>query len=182
MKPIYCHLGGALALSFTIAACVPAPDSTPAPTPSPTIAPAAPPPAPPAPPPAENWIDNPRTPGDWSYRTHVGGSAALYGERGGEPLFAIGCDRREGKITLTRAGRGARATTMTVRTETVDRALPASGSTQGEASVTATLAARDPLLDAMAVTRGRFAVETSRLSTLYLPPWAEVTRVIEDCR
>ena len=36
MKPIYVHLGGALALSFTIAACVPAPDSTPAPTPTPT--------------------------------------------------------------------------------------------------------------------------------------------------
>ena len=40
----------------------------------------------------------------------------------------------------------------------------------------------DPLLDAMAVTRGRFAVETTGLSTLYLPPWAEVTRAIESCR
>ncbi len=41
---------------------------------------------------------------------------------------------------------------------------------------------RDPLLDAMAITRGRFAVEVEGETPLYLPAWAEVTRVIEDCR
>ena len=58
MKPIYAHLGGALALSFSVAACVPAPDSTPAPTPTPTPTPVQTTPAPPPPaPPAENWIE-----------------------------------------------------------------------------------------------------------------------------
>ncbi len=69
MKPIYLHLGGALALSFTIAACVPAPQPTPAPTPAPTpvaTTPPAPPPMP-APAPAENWIDRPQTAGNWTY-------------------------------------------------------------------------------------------------------------------
>ena len=39
-----------------------------------------------------------------------------------------------------------------------------------------------PLLDAMAITRGRFAVEVEGEPGLYVPAWAEVTRVIEDCR
>lgn len=183
MKPIYLHLGGALALSFTIAACVPAPNSTPAPTPSPTPEPVqtTPPPPPPAPP-AENWIDEPRTPGDWSYRPALSGGEALYGSRNGEMLFAIKCDRRAGRITLLRSGRAASSTSMTIRTETVDRTLAATPAGSGSQQVMATLAASDPLLDAMAVTRGRFAVETTGLSTLYLPPWAEVTRAIESCR
>jgi hypothetical protein len=42
--------------------------------------------------------------------------------------------------------------------------------------------AQDPLLDAMAFSKGRFAVESAGLATLYVPPYPEVTRVIEDCR
>jgi len=50
------------------------------------------------------------------------------------------------------------------------------------AALAVSLAARDPLLDAMAFSRGRFAVETAGLPTLYVPSWTEVSRVIEDCR
>jgi len=38
------------------------------------------------------------------------------------------------------------------------------------------------LLDAMALSKGRFAVELEGEAALYLPAWAEVSRVIEDCR
>ncbi|MDG2003332.1 MAG: hypothetical protein P8J20_08375 [Novosphingobium sp.] len=48
--------------------------------------------------------------------------------------------------------------------------------------IAVTLPASDPLLDAMAFSRGRFAVETAGLPTLYVPSWPEVSRVIEDCR
>ena len=68
---------------------------------------------------------------------------------------------------------------MTVRTETVDRALALQS--QGSAAG-AELNPRDPLLDAIALTRGRFAIEVPGQQPLYLPAWAEVTRVIEDCR
>jgi len=33
----------------------------------------------------------------------------------------------------------------------------------------------------MALSKGRFAVETQGLETLYVPAWPEMTRVIEDC-
>ncbi|MDX1704632.1 MAG: hypothetical protein R3235_10110, partial [Altererythrobacter ishigakiensis] len=52
----------------------------------------------------------------------------------------------------------------------------------GYGLVAANLPANDPLLDAMAITKGRFAIEVEGMEPLYIPAWAEVTRVIEDCR
>ena len=48
--------------------------------------------------------------------------------------------------------------------------------------VAADLEPSDTLLDAMAITKGRFSVEVEGTDTLYLPAWVEVSRVIEDCR
>ena len=188
MKPIYVYLGGALALTFTIAACVPAPDSTPppspapAPTPTSTPMPTTPAPTSPAPPATENWIDQPRTPGDWTYRSEATGGIALYGENPAETRFSIACNRSGNRVILTRAGQPRGQVSMTIRTETTDRSLSARPTADGQPTVTASLSARDPLLDAMAITRGRFAVEVPGLSTIYLPPWAEVSRVVEECR
>ena len=181
MKPIYAHLAGALALTFTLAACVPstvAPPPPPAPDPRPSAAPARPAPAPPAP---RAWIDNPRTPGDWSYAQVAGGTIARY-SAGGAPVFAIGCDTASRRVMLTREGVTAGpGGGLTIRTETADRTLPATRNAAGTAA-SAQVAAREPLLDAIALTRGRFAVELAGTPNLYLPNWAEVSRVIEDCR
>lgn len=64
----------------------------------------------------------------------------------------------------------------------MDRSLAAQSATQGPASLIGVLPANDPILDAMAFSKGRFAIETAGQQTLYLPSWPEVTRVIEDCR
>ena len=48
--------------------------------------------------------------------------------------------------------------------------------------VTADAGAYDPLLDAIASSRGRIGFSTSGAPALVVPPWAEVARVIEDCR
>jgi hypothetical protein len=68
---------------------------------------------------------------------------------------------------------------MRILAETTARSIPA---TQRQGATAAQLAARDPLLDAMAFSKGRFAVDVPGLPPLYLPAWPEVTRVIEDCR
>jgi len=44
------------------------------------------------------------------------------------------------------------------------------------------LAAYDPLLDALAFSRARFAVVAAGSPPLVLPAWPEIARVIEDCR
>ncbi len=48
--------------------------------------------------------------------------------------------------------------------------------------VSASLPANDPLLDAIGFSRGRFVVEQAGTPPLVLPAWAEVERVVEDCR
>ncbi|UYH55573.1 hypothetical protein N6L26_03135 [Qipengyuania sp. SS22] len=187
MKPIYLHLGGALALSFTIAACVPAPQPTPAPEPAPTpvaTTPAAPPPMP-APAPAENWIDRPQTAGNWTYSDSGENAVAQFVDGRGTSVFSLLCLTADRQVGLVRNAASGGNGQMIIRTETAERTLPARAFTPdsaGRPRLIAYVSARDPLLDAMALTRGRFAVEAPGLSTLYLPPWAEVTRVIEDCR
>jgi len=168
-----------LAACLALAACVPAPKPTPAPRAAPARTPApVPPPVLPAPPPSATWMDVPVTPGDWRYAA----GTASFGEPGYQPLLALRCNRAAGAVEIVRAGSAAGALPMVVRTETMDRSLPAAPARSDPPAIVASLSARDPLLDAMAFSRGRFAVEIGGLPTLYAPSYPEVTRVIEDCR
>ncbi|MBD3730500.1 MAG: hypothetical protein IE933_12420 [Sphingomonadales bacterium] len=164
-----------------LAGCVPAPKPAPPPAATPTRAPAPPPVALPAPPPA-NWMDAPRTPGDWRYSSTASGSFARYGAHGTDWLFTIQCNRHDRQILLARSGAARADAIMQVRAETAERTLPTKSGASDTAMVVALLGANDPLLDAMALSKGRFAVEVPGLNPLYLPSWSEVSRVIEDCR
>lgn len=127
-------------------------------------------------------MDAPQTPGDWSYRAAPGGGTALFGQGNGGAPFSMRCDRAGRTVILNRAGAGSGSAPMTIRSESQTRALAAAASRDGDSGLEARLAANDRLLDAMALSKGRFAVEAPGTTTLYLPSWAEVTRVIEDCR
>ncbi len=135
----------------------------------------------PAPVKAENWIDAPQTPGDWSWREEGADSIASFTSPDGGLLFKIACTSGR-RIVLSRVGGGTGNDgqgLMTIRTETTARTL---ASTMSGVFARVELARHDRLLDAMALSRGRFAVESTGVATLYLPSWAEVTRVVEDCR
>jgi hypothetical protein len=69
-----------------------------------------------------------------------------------------------------------------VRTEFMERGIAAQPAESDPAWIFARVPARDALLDAMAFSKGRFAVEVAGLQALYVPSYPEVTRVIEDCR
>ncbi|MEO6388078.1 MAG: hypothetical protein ABIT16_05395 [Croceibacterium sp.] len=171
------RLGSTAVLAcLALAACVPAPQPTPTPAPAPTPAPTPVVQAPPAV--FANWMDAPATPGDWTYAA----GTARFGQPGAAPLLTLRCDRARGAVEIARAGSAVAALPLIVRTETVERSLDASPARSDPPTIVTSLAARDPLLDAMAFSRGRFAIEIGGLSTLYVPSWPEVTRVIEDCR
>jgi hypothetical protein len=168
----------ALALPALLGSCTagaPAPQSAPPPRPAP---PPPPPPSPPAPPAPANWIDAPQTSGSWRYSADGRRTVARFGTSEGEEDFALSCEPVARTITLTRKGAATPPAYIRILTETQTRLLDAETSPV----VTTSLGASDPLFDAMALSRGRFAVETSGLATLYLPSWAELTRVVEDCR
>ncbi|WP_237449721.1 hypothetical protein [Novosphingobium silvae] len=157
-----------------VAACVPPPPATPAPAqaagPSAPVRPAPPPPQ------AGDWRDAPLTPGDWSYAANSAGSTASFGG-----VFSLSCNLQSRTVTLTRAATMARAApaSMGVITSNASRTLATTVAANGLA---AALPARDPLLDAMAFSKGRFVIAVSGEQTLYVPSWTEVTRVVEDCR
>jgi hypothetical protein len=46
----------------------------------------------------------------------------------------------------------------------------------------ADIATTDPILDAMAFSRGRVLVEMEGQQPVILPTWAEIARIVEDCR
>ena len=129
-------------------------------------------------------MDAPRTAGDWSYQRDGSGTVAAYLAPGDAPLFMMRCDTTRRQITLARAlpRQSGEELPMRILTETGERimgARPIAAPTPMSASV---VAASDPLLDAMAFSKGRFAVEVAGQDTLYLPSWIELSRVIEDCR
>ncbi|RHW18329.1 hypothetical protein D1610_07655 [Sphingomonas gilva] len=170
-----------LAPLIALAACVR--PSAPPPAPAPVRPAPAPTPAPPPTPAplSSDWRDWPITPGTWSYRADPRGSVALFGEPGSEARLTLRCDRQAGRVYLSRAGDGP-ASSMTVRTTSTTRALPVRPVQGATPYIAAELGPRDPLLDAMAFSRGRFIVETAGLPYLAVPAWAEVARVTEDCR
>lgn len=164
-------------LALALSACVPPPSPAPPVQQRPSPAPAPPPPVPVH----SNWMDAPATQGDWSYRPAPGGGTALFGDSASGARFTMRCDTMARTIILSRAGQGSGGQ-MVVRTESQTRSLAAKAIVSPLPAIEAKLAASDRLLDAMALSKGRFAVEVAGMPTLYLPSWAEVTRVIEDCR
>jgi hypothetical protein len=118
-------------------------------------------------------MDVPATPGDWSYA----GGLARFADH-----LVLRCDRAAGAVEINRAGTVAPPVQMIVRTEAMERGIAAQPAESDPAWISARVPARDPLLDAMAFSKGRFTVEVAGLPTLYVPSYPEVTRVIEDCR
>ncbi len=150
----------------------------PAPSPQPVTSTPVPRPAPIAPPVISNWVDAPATPGTWRHRMAGRESIADFVGTDGRQLFQLICTQ-DRDMMMARIGMARDARMITVRTRTLQQSLTADA---GENSVSTTLNPRDPLLGAMAYSRGRFAVEVPGLSALYLPSWPEVTRVIDDCQ
>jgi hypothetical protein len=143
-----------------------------APTPRPVVSP----PATPSSVAIAAWADVSLSPGRWVYQPPRGGpSRALFGPANA-PSFVVTCEPGR-SIALTRTGAGAGA--LTIRTSSTARPLPATRSPQG---LRAVVPASDPLLDAIAFSRGRFAVEAPGAAQLVIPAWPELARVVEDCR
>ena len=159
------------ALLFAVSACVPQPAPPPAPAPAPVVALPAPPVT--AAPQGSDWRDWPLTPGDWTWRREPTGSVAQFGTAGAARL-TLRCNTGRRQVVLTVSG--ATPTPLTVRTTSVTRSL----ALQPGGAIA--LASTDALLDAMAFSRGRFVIEQAGTPALVLTPYAEIGRVIEDCR
>ncbi len=121
-------------------------------------------------------MDAPLTPGGWRYDRLERATDANFRSPANQRLVSLSC-LHDGQVSITVRSSGAGP--VTIRSETAARALIAN---QSGGFSYILLSATDPLLDAMALSKGRFAVEVEGLAPLILPSHAEVSRVIEDCR
>ena len=178
MRNIYSSLVFPLA-ALALAACSTAPPE-PAPAPQPARPVAT--PYPTSMQPQGEWIDWPITPGDWVYRKDARGSLALFGPANKDAVFIIRCDQARRQLVLSRSGSVGDGATMVLRASAGLQSYPAgnSGGTSPYAAIS--ISPGDIMMDRIAYSRGRFAVETSGLTSLAIPVWPEFSRVVEDCR
>ena len=172
----------ALGMLSLLASCAPPPPPPVAASPPrAVIAPTRPVPAAPA-----DWRDAPATPGTWRWSLTGGKSTASYASAAAAPLVTLTCERSRSLVVLARAAQGADAAAgavpMELTTTSSAHALMSDPALAAPGWLATAIPARDPLLDAMAFSRGRFALGAAGQATLYLPSWPEVSRVIEDCR
>ena len=118
--------------------------------------------------------------GDWTYSATADGSEATFANGSAQPQLTIRCTRSNRRIAIVKSAPSA-SPTLWVWTSSQSRSLPAAFDA-ASGRVSAELGAYDPFLDAIAASRGRIGFSTSGLEALVVPPWADVGRVIEDCR
>jgi hypothetical protein len=127
-----------------------------------------------------DWTDWPLAAGDWVYRQDERGSIALFGVPNTDAVVTLRCDKARQRIYLARAGSGAGS--IVIRSSSTLKEF-AGSPTGGTLPYIATeIGPRDPILDAMIFSRGRIAIEASGQTPLAIPSWAEIGRVVEDCR
>jgi hypothetical protein len=170
-------------LPLMLSACVGS--STP-PEPQPTTRPVVQPAPVPPPPvtmtqPKGHWTDWPITPGDWVYRADERGSIGYFGETGKNAIVTLRCDKARGRMYLSRAG-ALIEPQITVRTSSASKTLPAASAGGNPPFVAAELMPLDPILDAITYSRGRISIEAGGHMNIAIPVWAEIGRIIEDCR
>jgi hypothetical protein len=120
------------------------------------------------------------TPGTWTYQAVPGGSAARFIDSSGMARFALECSKATRRVTISRASTSA-APGLFIWTTDASRSLGARFDA-ATSRVLLELAARDPLLDAIAFSRGRIAVVITGAEPLVMPAWPEAARTVEDCR
>ncbi len=118
--------------------------------------------------------------GTWTYRAFQGGSHAAFTDARATQRMILRCNRAARTVCIVRTGVAVAAPTLSVWTTSTARALPARfDSTR---TLSADVRATDPLLDAIAFSRGRFATGAAGAPMVAVPAWPELSRVIEDCR
>jgi hypothetical protein len=154
------------AAAFALAA----PASLPAQTPTPSVTPPA---------AADFTYAIPLT-GRWTFAQAADGSVATFLSASAMPQLTIRCARATRRVSIAKAGSVA-VPFLNVWTSTMTRGVPASFD-PATARIAIQLAAYDPLLDALAFSRGRIAIYAANQPALVTPAWPEIARVVEDCR
>lgn len=128
------------------------------------------------------WDVAPLAAGDWTYSQDGDGTVASFGAAGAPAQLVLRCHPGAHEILVSRIGASAPSATMIIRTSAGVLSWNAVTAPDDPGRIVATRPASDPGFDWIAYSRGRFSVEVEGMARLVVPAWAEVSRVIEDCR
>jgi hypothetical protein len=140
-------------------------------------------------PPARDFSTATVMAGSWSYQALPGGSEARFIDTTGIARLVFHCTKMSRQVNISRTS-AIPAPSIFVWTSSESRNLPARFEPNAM-RVTADLSAFDPLLDAIAFSRGRIAVTLAGagaggsslvVPALVMPAGPEAARTIEDCR
>ena len=109
--------------------------------------------------------------GAWIYAATGVGSEARFADASGNPQLWMQCTRATRRVTIAKTASAA-APFLNVWTSSLTRNVPASFN-PATARLTVELAPFDPLLDAIATSRGRVGFSAGTQPALVVPPWAE---------
>jgi hypothetical protein len=118
--------------------------------------------------------------GSWTYAAVPDGSDATFANSSGNPQLFIHCTKATRRVSISKPASAA-APALNIWTSSLTRSVPSSFN-PATARITVDLATYDPILDALATSRGRIGFSVGNESALVLPAWAEAAHVIEDCR
>ena len=118
--------------------------------------------------------------GNWTYSATADGSDASFANASGIPQVIIHCARATRRVSIAKAASEA-VPFVNVWTSSLTKSV-ASSFNPATGRLMIDLSASDPLLDALANSRGRLGFTAGSQSALVIPAWAEAARVIEDCR
>jgi hypothetical protein len=120
--------------------------------------------------------------GGWTWQREGARSVARLALPNGELRLVLSCDPARRIVTLRHEGIGSAEVPVTITTTSQRRDVTGRSTSQPPYFTDVELAADDRLLDAIAMSRGRFMVEIPGRIPLIAPAWPELSRVIEDCR
>ena len=119
-------------------------------------------------------------PGRWSWTPTAAGSEATFLNSAGRAQLWLTCLRGARVVTVARPASGAAPLLMAWTSSQTRNLLASYNPATGR--ITAQIGATDPLLDALAFSRGRIGLGVSGTPPLVAPAWPEIARVVEDCR
>jgi hypothetical protein len=120
------------------------------------------------------------TSGTWNYAPTADGSEARFADAAGTAQLWVHCTHATRRVSIAKAATAA-APYLNVWTSSLSRSV-ASSFNAVTGRLTIELGTYDPLLDALANSRGRFGFTVGSLPPLVVPPGPEAAHVIEDCR
>lgn len=118
--------------------------------------------------------------GSWAYSATADGSEATFSNPQGFAQLVVHCARATRRVTIAKLA-GAASPFLSVWSSSLTKSVPSSFN-PATGRLTIDFAPYDPLLDAIASSRGRIGVTIAGQAPLVVPAWAETARVIEDCR